>query len=91
MLLLNDWIKNKMTNNKNSQSDFEIAIMNVINKDPLRAYDVFMQEIGELRSKLTPMNKEPNGGLVDLLKEISYETEVLLTEKPVVEHTKKVM
>ena len=78
-------------NNNNSQSAFETAIMNVINKDPLKAYDVFMQEIGELRSKLAPMNKEPNSGLIDLLKEISYETEILLSEKPVVEHTKKVM
>ena len=65
-----------------SRKMYNNAVINIIRKDPLKVYDVFMQEIGELKCELKPRDKMPNDGLINFLKQISCETEALLAKLP---------
>ena len=99
MQLLNDlnlskqlkWRLAEMCEDKTKLSYYDVAIMNVVNRKPLETYNAFMNEISRLRSLAKGEAGTPCDELVTIIKEISLETEILLSEEPVYKMTDEVM
>lgn len=80
-----------MCEDKTQLSYYDVAIMNVVNRKPLETYNAFMNEISRLRKMVKGEAGNPCEDLISMIKEISLETEILLSEEPVYKMTDEVM
>jgi hypothetical protein len=80
-----------MSKDKTELNYYDIAIMNVVNRKPLETYNAFMKEISRLRSMVKGGAGQPCDDLITVIKEISLETEIMLSEDPVYKMTDEVM
>ena len=65
--------------------------MNVVNRKPLETYNAFMNEISRLRNMVKGEAGYPCEDLITIIKEISLETEIIISEEPVYKMTDEVM
>jgi hypothetical protein len=80
-----------MCEDKTKLSHYDVAIMNVVNRKPLETYNAFMNEISRLRSMVKGEAGNPCEDLISIIKEISLETEIIISEEPVYKMTDEVM